>query len=397
MKDKRQIKAFAMGVLLAASILVMALPEQADAYTWYNYRDDVVITGFNVSVGFANASRAYDDYTAYDNMSGNITLPAAINELTNITFTVYNGNESAIDVNFTWNGTKELDGTNILAGAEENVYVTVADHNVDYVNWSFNASETTGVCINISFRMDDLEVTNDYFVTDSATGIVKNIQERVKTDVYIGDTYTGSWYAVEDRVLVNISIYDPENTTVELYNVTFLTTYPTHAISRPTLSFAYMNQSTPATYLTAGYQKRGPYVNIIDNEYDDTDNEYTTTIKVRDFETNYDVSWILDPTDEDFEDYFPNLNYDTLVIKKAGSTIDWEEGSIDMDDLSTIKGLNTFTFTWTPAAVAPPSEAAEEAWYEQTVGPLPVWSVLAIIVVAVLAIIYTTVVLPSKH
>jgi len=386
-----------MGVLLAASILVMALPEQADAYTWYNYRDDVVITGFNVSVGFANASRAYDDYTAYDNMSGNITLPAAINELTNITFTVYNGNESAIDVNFTWNGTKELDGTNILAGAEENVYVTVADHNVDYVNWSFNASETTGVCINISFRMDDLEVTNDYFVTDSATGIVKNIQERVKTDVYIGDTYTGSWYAVEDRVLVNISIYDPENTTVELYNVTFLTTYPTHAISRPTLSFAYMNQSTPATYLTAGYQKRGPYVNIIDNEYDDTDNEYTTTIKVRDFETNYDVSWILDPTDEDFEDYFPNLNYDTLVIKKAGSTIDWEEGSIDMDDLSTIKGLNTFTFTWTPAAVAPPSEAAEEAWYEQTVGPLPVWSVLAIIVVAVLAIIYTTVVLPSKH
>lgn len=46
---------------------------------------------------------------------------------------------------------------------------------------------------------------------------------------------------------------------------------------------------------------------------------------------------------------FDTLNYDTLEVELNGNDVDWEEGSIEMEDLTLQAqySLNKFTFQWT--------------------------------------------------
>ena len=110
-------------------------------------------------------------------------------------------------------------------------------------------------------------------------------------------------------------------------------------------------------------------------------------IKTRELLSNC-VDWTLDPSDEVYEGAFDTLNTDTLEVEYNGVDIDWDvddDGNIVFEDFTVREQytLNKFVFTWTEAeeAVAPP---AEVPWYEQSYFGIPLWLIIAIILVIVL-------------
>lgn len=377
MMRANKAKAAALGLVFLASILLVGLPQSADAYTWYSYREDVSVNGYNATDLYENATRDYGAWAgaADENISGNFTLPAPIEDATAMTWTVYNA--EATNYNLTWNGIAQLDNQSLTGSHEYGV--TEDGKTESYVNWSFNASDAVegDTYLNFSIHYEDTYI-GDPWITNATYGLVKNVKERInqQTPIYVGKDYRDSWYSVVDQITVNATLLDSTNNSIEIYDADLDLNYPGHASNTPSASVAYINTSGDAQTLTVSYQKNGPYVDRLEHSKDgDT---HTTTVDVKDFETNTGVSWTINTTVEQYSEYFPGLDYDTLTIEKYGTSIDWSEGSIVMDDLSLRQGFNQFTFTWTeeeePAPPGPsPAEAEEVPLYQQKIGPVPVW------------------------
>ena len=134
--------------------------------------------------------------------------------------------------------------------------------------------------------------------------------------------------------------------------------------------------------------KRGPYVKDIEETV--SGNTHTVEVRVYSYELLLNcVDWIIDPTDEDYSEYFDTVNFDTLEIEKEGSDVDWENdgGNIVMEDLSLSNGYTDFTFTWT-VAPAPPAPPAQPTTAEVEVDYTPYILIAIVIIVAIAVVVY---------
>ena len=146
------------------------------------------------------------------------------------------------------------------------------------------------------------------------------------------------------------------------------------------------NNTSTTTY--AQYQKRGPYVFDVDDDSSGTSHEVTIYIQTNELLTTC-VDWSVDISDDEYDDVFDTMNYDTLDVELNGRDVDWDEGSVEMEDLTikTSYANNEFTFTWTEATVSAPPTA--EAWYMLTFFGLAayLWITIIIAVIVIIALV----------
>ena len=380
-------KTIVIGMFLVFSLLItVGSPHNASA-TYFTNRETVEVGSGTCDIDVTSSNIYSPAGGAGTTVSGNLTLPCLISELDTVNFTIYNGETSNITVNFTVNGVAIASSLNVVNGTTvtfnlSNYTTGGGATNIAYFAWSGNCSDVDDEYFNITIIADDATMTASYISSTFS------YDERDLDTPEVGKEMAYSYMTVEDRIKGRNSL---------VFNITDVNvslSYPSHAISRPYTRhvFATLPYGTTTTW-ALGYQKRAPYV--YDMNYEDNE----ATIRVKSFETLTNVvDWTIDPTDDFYKDYFPNLNYDTLEIEKQGSDVDWEQGSIEIEDMTLTDGLTTFTFTWTPAQpVTPIVPHEEEAWYNQNIGPIPAWSVIAIIIVATLVIIGVTVYKPNER
>lgn len=386
MKTKAKVKGknLLIGMLLVTSLLFVGYSTPVDA-KYFTNREDISVSSGTCDINAIDNNLYMPAGGAGSNISGNLTLPCIISEMTKINISVYNGETSNIVFNLTVNGVKYANGSiNLTAGSTRYFNMTNyttggGDVSLSYFAWSGNCSQSDDEFFNITLLADDANMISG-FISSTFTS-----DEKDKATPMVSKNLAHACITVEDRLKATQSL---------AYNITDVNctlSYPSHATSRP-YTYHVFSTLVPNTQSTwaMGYQKRGPYIYDIDYESN------KATIRVKGFETLTTVGWSIDPTDDFYADYFPNINYNTLEVKKSGSNIDWEQGSIEMEELTLTSSIATFTFEWTPT-VAPVIPTAEEvAWYNEYVGPLPVWSVLIILAFAVLAVGYIGVYLPSK-
>jgi hypothetical protein len=130
-------------------------------------------------------------------------------------------------------------------------------------------------------------------------------------------------------------------------------TYPGSSLTTPDTNFtiASFDDNGSAEVYTS-YQKNGPYVYTVDSEVSGRTHTVTINVWGRELLTSV-VDWSLSTADEIYDDAFATLNYDTLSVKLNNVEIeDWEEGSIEMEDLTIKTGASTneVVFEWVAAS-----------------------------------------------
>ena len=369
---------------VAIAIMVAGFIPQSEAYTWYSNRDTITVTSYNIT-GWVNVSFYYDDEVAAaeENMTGNWSMPTTLNNTANITITIYNRNATdPVHCNLTINGNSELtNATTINGGAEQDVYLNVSNYTENYMNLTFNANRTD-VFINISIQWTDADVTDTDFIT-GIHKIVSSITERYKTHPEIEFDKSDSWYTVEDKITFDISYYT--NFTVEFYDMVVELSYPNHAVNQPynNISIDVLNNSMTAQSYLIGYQKKGPYVSSIGTPQQNAYGDYELGMRIKAYEDEKDCTWEFDPSSSDLSEYFPYIDLNTLEIEIVGSDdVDFEIGSITIEDIDLDEGLTSVDFTWTPTTitpVAPPTEGVN--WFT--------WLVIGLIIsVCIILIAY---------
>ena len=344
-------------------LLIANIPDSS-AYTWYSNRESISINSYTVGTGWLNTSIYYGDYVsgADENYTANWTLPTPINQSENLTIYIYNNGTGPIHCNLTVNGNERVnDSTTINAGIEFTVGFDESLYTQDYLNITFNAN-STDVFLNITIKWVNATVTKTQFVTGSH-GLVQSIQERYKTTPEIKFDNDESYYVVEDKITLGPPPHMVgTNWTMEIYNVNFTLTYPSHAINRPVTVIAIdsMNLSSDDATYYIGYQKYGPYVKTIGTPTQDPYGDYELGMRIYAYEDEDDCTWEFDPESTDLKDYFPYLDYDTLTIEINGVEYDFTRGSITISGIDLDEGTNTVEFTWTPEQVITPTPTAEE-------------------------------------
>jgi len=338
---------------VAISIMVMGILPQSDAYTWYNNRDTVTVSSYNIT-GWINASIYYGDEVtgAGDNMTGNWSMPTTLNNSANITITIYNNGTDPAHGNLTINGNSELtNATTINGGAEQAVYLNVSNYTENYMNLTFNAN-STDVFVNISIHWNDADVTDTDFITGTHK-IVSSIKERYKAHPEVKFDKADSWYTVEDKITFDISYYT--NFTIEFYDMVVELAYPSDAINQPysNISIDVLNNSMSAQSYLIGYQKHGPYVSSTGTAQQDIYGDYNVGMRVKAYENEKDCTWTFNPSSSDLAQYFPSLDTTSLVIEVDDVERDFTvgtDGSITIEETDFDEGLTTVDFTWTPAS-----------------------------------------------
>ena len=244
--------------------------------------------------------------------------------------------------------------------------------NITVDNWNPSGDNSSVLSITL--------VADDGVLTD--TSIFGTMQERISTTPKVLVNLTDSYYVVHDRIKVT------NNYEFNLTYVNATITYPSIAVSQgsTTLVWSSVTKNGGYKYAEVGYQKQGPWVRDIDAV--ESGNTHNITIEVRAYEDIDNATWTIDPTSEEYSEYFTNLNYDTLEITRGSTEITWEQedGNIVIDDLSLDSGTNTYMFTYTEEVALPPT-AVPLPWYQQTIAGIPVWAILVIAVLAVVAIL----------
>ena len=283
--------------------------------------------------------------------------------------------------NFTVNGVTSTYWNNTTTGTihwslanwtDQGVDNTSTYLNITVDNWNPSGDNSSVLSITL--------VADDGVLTD--TSIFGTMQERISTTPKVLVNLTDSYYVVHDRIKVT------NNYEFNLTYVNATITYPSIAVSQGSNTLVWHNviKNGGYKYAEVGYQKQGPWVRDIDAV--ESGNTHNITIEVRAYEDIDNATWTIDPTSEEYSEYFTNLNYDTLEITRGSTEITWEQedGNIVIEDLSLDSGTNTYVFTYTEE-VAPTPTAVPLPWYQQTIAGIPVWVILVIAVLAVVAIL----------
>lgn len=377
-----------IGVLL---LLIGMFAVPSSALTWETYLEDIQVNSGTTDI---------DDLTYYytnttTNTSRNVTLPCNLSSLsgtgTYINISIFPINTSVnLTYNLTVNGdalnaSSELNNTNPGVG-EYFVWTLAAIKNrgnvnnaSEYLNFTFDFN-TTGGNVTIVINATDSGFSSSWLASQVVT------TEAFLSIPEIDDSQAHSSFAVRDKIRVT------NNMVYTLTGISLNLTYADQAINEPEL---YRNITTLAASginnHTINYSKYGPHVFGKPTEDIDED-EHEVKIKVKSHEgISRVVDWSLSPTAENYEDYFETIDYDTLEVKLNKVKLDWEEGTIEMEDMSLIDGLNTFEFTWTEAALPPvPPVPGPWDWLFEDYGTgiaLWMWFIIMGIVIGVIAVV----------
>jgi len=367
---------------VAIAIMVAGFIPQSEAYTWYSNRNTVTVPSYNVSLGWINASWYYGDWVsgADENMTGNWSMPTPLNETSEINMKIYNNGSDPIHCNLTINGRQRVNNsTTINSGIEFNVQFEESLYTDDYFNMTFNCN-STDVFVNVTIKWVNATVTKTEFIT-GRYGLISSIKERYKTHPEIKFDKSDSWYTVEDKITVDVSLYT--NFTLELYNTTLNISYPSHAVNQPysTILIDVLNNSMSAENYLIGYQKKGPYVSSIGTPQQNAYGDYELGMRIKAYEDEKDCTWEFDPSSSDLSEYFPYIDLNTLEIEIDGSDVDFEIGSITIEDIDLDEGLTSVDFTWTPTTITPVAPTEGINWFT--------WLVIGLIIsVCIILIAY---------
>jgi len=365
---------------LLATLLFLAIMPSSSA-TWLTYREDVAVNSGTVdidNISYHNGTTT----TTYRN----VTLPCTIAQLnrTVTQFRIKNENAGNLTFNLTVNGVavNSSSAVNWSMGNWSNVTLSMMTNagvstSNTYLNFTFNVSNANND-IHIRIYTDDASVTRTWL----NSSIV--IKEKDVTTPTIGTTQGKSFWTVND----SINITNTLGYTISDVNLT--PTFPSHKISAPATYYnvgTLTNGSSAVRY--AQYQKYGPYVFKIIDDSDGTSHEVTIYVKSNELLTNC-VDWSIITNNPDYDGVFDTINYDTLEVEFNGQSEDWEQGSIELEDLTikTSYSNNKFVFTWTEAIpVSIPS--AVQPWYLITFFgiALYLWAIIIIAIVAVVSIV----------
>lgn len=367
--------------LTALIVLAMFVVQPANATTsWMTYREDISISAVTVDI----------DYTTYHNDTttetyDNITLPCPASELTNAS-TLFHINSTAgtnVTYNLTVNGTSIVNNGWVNGTSTDTNLSTIltSDSGISddtWLNFTFDCNQT-GAYIWINITASDASCSATWVTS------VQTVKEKDVNTPEIGVGSTTSFMTVNDSLNITHTVG------YSLQDVNATLSYPSHAVSSATYqNFGTVANNSGVTKYKQ-YQKYGPYVYDVDDDTEGTEHSVDVYIKSNELLT-LTVDYDLTTSDDVYENYFDTLNYDTLDVELNNADVDWEEGSIVMEELTMKDGwsVNHFTFTWSEA-VTPPAEE-EVAWYAQNLFGIAIYLWLAIIaviaVVGVLIVVY---------
>jgi len=375
--------------ILLLVIGMLAVPSSS-ALTYETYLEDINVdsgtTDFDVTYYDSNKSTASGtDY------SRNITLPCELANLSGVN-TYINISASPATVNLTYNltvngdllnDTDHLNDSNLAVGQWFKWNLTNirnrgnVDNTSEYLNFTFNFN-MTGSNVTIVINASDAAFSSTWLGAQVVT------TEAFLSMPEIDDNQAHSSFAVRDKIKIT------NNMNYTLTDIVMDLTYYSQNITAPE---AYRNITTLASSginnYTVNYSKYGPYVYGAPDENIDED-EHEVEIEIRSHEVlSRIVDWSFYPTAEDYEDYFVTIDYDTLEIRLNNVKLEWEEGTIEMEDMTLTQGLNTFEFTWTEAEVPPvPPAPGPWDWLFEDYGTgiaLWMWFIITAIVIGVIA------------
>jgi len=358
-------------------IIICLFVSTASATTWETYREDISISSATVDIDIESLN------VSGNTMSSNVTLPCKLSELDGSqTKMTINATENCT-FNLTVNGVAVNSSThlNSTAGYWANITLTVSiaagvDQNDAYLNVTVEANNSEIITAKGYIVGNDASCTSS-FVTDSQT-----VKEKDTSTPFIGVSASDSYWSVNNSVEFSHSL----GYTITDINCTL--SYASQAITEPD---SYLNFGSIATGNSktsyVNYQKYGPYVYDADNNVNEGTHVVDVYIKSPELLTNA-VDWNLNPEDDVYDGAFDTLNYDTLDVELNGADKDWDQGSIEMDELTITDqySQNKFTFTWTEAGIV--EEMPEKEFI------IPMWmvvlSVAAIVVIVVAYFYYKT-------
>jgi len=366
-----------IGVILGIVAFLLLITAGASATTWLTYREDV-----SISSGTVDISLTYWHNQTTTTTYRNITLPCQLGQLNRtVSKFAIKANGGDIVYNLTVNGVAIKSSQSVTDGNWSNVTLAnIVSGGVSssdtYINFTFNVSANTNI-IKIVIYGNDSALTSTW-ISNHIT-----VKEKDVTTPEVGTSSTSAFWTVNDSITVT-------NTGLgyDLSDINLTLSYPSHKISTPAsyVTVSSLSDSGSATRYVQ-YQKYAPYVYKVDDNSESTSHEVIVYIKSNEVLTNC-VDWTLDPSDEVYDGAFDTLNTDTLEVEYNGVDIDWDvddDGNIVFEDFTVREQytLNKFVFTWTEAeeALAPP---AEVPWYEQSYFGIPLWLIIAIILVIVL-------------
>jgi len=366
-------------VSILALLGILVFSASASALTWETYLEDIEVDSGTVDISLTY----YLNATGTGNYT-NITLPCNVWELTNAstTFNITATTNQSFNLTVNGNAVNSSSALNWTLGnsSETDLSDWGTTETDQYLNISCS-SNNTGNTVKIIVVASDAALSSTWLATLS-------IAEAVLTAPEIDDHQAYSYFSVKDRIIVNNSLG------YTITDISLVLTYPSHNLSAPS---THVNITTLATstlsYNNISYQKYGPYVTgTIKEDIDDDDHEITIRVSSHEVLTRL-VDWDFDETADDYEDYFATIDFDTLEVKLNGVKIDWEEGTIEMDDMTLVDGTNKYEFSWTEAAApAPPVAPGPWDWLYEDYGTgidLWLWIIIAVVVICIIvAVIY---------
>ena len=372
---------------IIALLFVALMPSGLSATTtWLTYREDVAFNSGTVDID----NISYHNGTTTETYR-NVTLPCKIDNLSQTVtqFRIKNTNADNSSFNLTVNGqaVNSSSVVNWTMGNWSNVtlaqMVTAGVTGTDtYLNFTFDVNNSNNE-IHIRIYADDANLTSTWLTNNIV------VKEKDITSPYIGTTSGKSFFTVNDSINVTNSL----GYTITDLNLT--STYASHTVTAPSTYLLITSLANGASSLTyTQYQKYGPYVYDIDDESTGTSHEVEIYIKSDELLTNC-VDWSIDPDDEDYDGVFDDLDYDSLDVELNGIDVDWEEGTIEMEDVTikTSYSNNKFEFTWTePTAPTPPT--AEDVWYLIVFLGLAIY--MWLVIIAIILIVVVLIVLAKK-
>lgn len=362
-------------VSILALLGILVFSASASALTWNTYLEDISVPSgtVDISLTYHLNNTGTGNYT-------NITLPCNVWELTNAstTFNITATTNQSFNLTVNGNAVNSSSGLNWTNGntSETDLSDWGTTETDQYLNISCS-SDNTGNTVKITVVANDAAFSSAWLSSYIA------IAESVLTAPEIDDQQAYSYFSVKDRVVITNSLG------YTITDISLVLTYPSHNLSSPS---THVNVTTLATsdisYNNISYQKYGPYVTgSIGEDIDDDDHEVTIRVSSHEVLTRL-VDWDFDETAEDYEDYFDTIDFDTLEIKLNGVKIDWDEGTIEMDDMTLVEGTNKYEFTWTEAAAAPvPPVSGPWDWLTDDYGTgiaFWLWIIILIVVVCVI-------------
>lgn len=344
--------------------------------TYVSGRDTVYICSGKLDFEHQE-SNLYSPVTPGMNISSIITLPCEISNLTYMNFTIWNNESTKICVNLTVNNITLLDSYSLNAGSEVTVNLTNytnagGDLNLTYIYWIFSSNQTDDEYINITLKGDDVTIASRYLE-------LIEVKEKDKSTPEVGIEREASFFAVEDKIKLKNEFK------FNISDINLTVCYPPNAVNKP-VRYIYVDNATvnQTIYKRIGYIKYAPYIyDIQEPVYED--NQYTLEVTVKSYENLIDcVRWEIDPDSSFWKDYFPKLNYDTLEITINDESVEFSQGSIILENISLDDGYNDVVFTWTPTTEYFVPVTGEKAWWQEYIGPLPVWFVVIISILAII-------------